>query len=99
MIDFELNLAKAWRPDIPWTVATSRHHSTVVAREERLIFDLVLLQDHDDPKDTADEPVLFVKGEGRAMASIRECAQINRNARARWKRKAAKQQRAMTNAV
>jgi hypothetical protein len=86
-IDFELALAKAWRPDIDWRIVQSSHHSTVVALNERLIFDLVLLQDRDDPDDTENEPILYVRGEGQAMASIRECRRRHRNGQARWKRK------------
>ena len=52
--------------------------------EERLVFDLVLLSEEgDDPA----EPILFVRGEGHAVAQIKECARVNKNARARWRRR------------
>ena len=73
-----------------WQIAASRMHSTVVALKERLIFDLVLPpEDGDAPG----EPVLFVRGEGRAAGQVRDCARRNKNARARWSRRQLRMQR------
>lgn len=65
-------------------------HSTVVALKERLIFDLVLLPEDGDARG---EPVLFVRGEGRAAGQVRDCARRNKNARARWRRRQLRMQR------
>ena len=90
-VEFELALAKAWKPEASWQVASSKWHSTVIALEERLIFDLVLLVDEDDTD--PDEPVKFVRGEGKAVARILGCRRANRNARARWRRYRLREQR------
>ena len=87
-VDFELALAQAWRPESAWQIASSKWHSTVVALDEKLIFDLVLLADETDTD--PDEPVAFVRGEGQAVAEILECRRINKNAQARMRRRAQK---------
>lgn len=75
---FELALARAWRPDVDWAIAKSQWHAAVVSLRERLVFDIVMLADDDDPC----EPVLYVKGTGAAIARQREDRERAKAARA-----------------
>ena len=56
----------------------------MVGLEERLIFDIVLVANGFDTN--PDEPVLFVKGEGKVIARIRKCARQARNELVRMQR-------------
>jgi hypothetical protein len=54
---FTLCLATAWKRDAGWKILEGMFHSTVVSTKERLVFDLLLLDERDDMA-----PLLFALG-------------------------------------
>ncbi len=59
---FTLALARAWRPDVCWSIVPSINHSTVVCVDRLLIFDVIVL-DGADP-----EPIWYALRDPRSAA-------------------------------